>query len=421
MKISSKYKPLFKLLGDYYPEVDTVIMTGGRYSGKSFAVSVFANEGAVQYGWDIMYTRFTNESIEDSIKKEFLEKLDILGTSQLYNIKNDRARLRDDNGGVVFKGMKTGAKNQKANLKSLKGFNCLIVDEAEEIPDESTFEKVYLSIRSPEKRNVSILLLNPDVKTHWIYQTMFESKGVLDGFNGVKDNVMYIHTSYLDLAAESIPENILKYYERMKGTDPDKYENIIMGGWIDSLQGSVFPKESLNRFALADIDRSLKRAAVAYTDVATGGGDYYCTAYAELIGDKFYVTDVIMNKAGSNETIPQTIAMLTTLKPDFYQIETNAAGQVFYDQIHPKLTTTATIPLHNSTGKETRIINQAYFIKRHFVFRNDYAAGSEYDIFMKQICSFNLDKKMNVNDDAPDVASGLCAFALTYYERFLES
>ena len=46
IKLSHKFKPLFKLLppdGNYYPEVDTVIITGGRYSAKSYTVGIFSN------------------------------------------------------------------------------------------------------------------------------------------------------------------------------------------------------------------------------------------------------------------------------------------------------------------------------------------------------------------------------------------
>ena len=37
-----KYNALFSLLVDKHKEVDTIIITGGRGSGKSYTVAVFA-------------------------------------------------------------------------------------------------------------------------------------------------------------------------------------------------------------------------------------------------------------------------------------------------------------------------------------------------------------------------------------------
>lgn len=419
MKIPKKYRPLFKLLGNNHKEVDTVIITGGRYSSKSYTVSTFVSEAALHYEWDILYTRFTNFSIEDSIKKEFITKLDERAITHHFDITQNKAKLKDGNGSVSFKGIKTGSLAQTANLKSLVGFNCLVVDEAEEIPNYETFKKVYYSIRSKTKRNLSILILNPTVKEHWIYKEFFEPNEIQDGFNGIVENVLYIHTSYLDVPQGVIPENIYNDYKRLELKEPEEYRHVVIGGWLDSIEGTLFKRAELIKFKLSEIDRTKAIAKVAYTDVAQGGGDYYCTVYAELIGKVFFITDVLMTQAGSLETIPQTVAMLNDLKPNYYQIETNGAGKVFYDQISVQLRQTATIPLTNSTGKETRILNQAYFIRKHFAFRTDYEIGSGYDVFMKQVLSFNLDKKLNTNDDAPDALSGLCAFALEYYERFL--
>ena len=60
------------------------------------------------------------------------------------------------------------------------------------------------------------------------------------GFNGVKDNVMYIHTSYLDVPKEYIAKNIITYYETLKREDSKKYEQIVLGGWTEAVEGRVF-------------------------------------------------------------------------------------------------------------------------------------------------------------------------------------
>ena len=169
VKFSKKYQPLFKLLNDdFYKEVDLVILTGGRSSAKSFATAVLSLLGLVTKGWNVLYTRFTNASIVDSIKPEVDEKIELLQYENLVTSTN--SHIESGTNRIAFKGIKTGSHQQTANLKSLSGFNVFVVDEAEELPDYDTFEKVYLSIRSKDKRNITILLLNPTTIHHWIYR-----------------------------------------------------------------------------------------------------------------------------------------------------------------------------------------------------------------------------------------------------------
>jgi phage terminase large subunit len=175
---------------------------------------------------------------KDSIIPEFTGGLNALNISEEFEVNLDR--IKHKNGGeVVFKGMKTSSGNQTAALKSLKGFNCLIVDEAEEMPSQKDFEKIQLSIRHPDKPNISILILNPATKEHWIYKKYFEERGISGGFNGVKDNVCYIHTSYLD-CIEHVPKNIISEFDRMKARRLQEYNNVVLGGWLDKAEGVVY-------------------------------------------------------------------------------------------------------------------------------------------------------------------------------------
>ena len=238
IKFSEKYQPLFELLEDEHSQVDIVIMTGGRSSAKSFAVAVASLTALVDYGWNVLYTRFTNVSISDSVKAEVDEKIELLNLENKVN--SIQSNIEHKKNRISFKGMKTGSKQQTANLKSLSGFNCFVVDEAEEIPNYEIFEKAYLSIRSKDKRNLTILILNPASVHHWIYRKFFLDKNIEAGSNCINENIMYIHTSYLDVPKEYIAENIRRYYEQLKETDEKKYNQIVLGGWTDAVEGRVF-------------------------------------------------------------------------------------------------------------------------------------------------------------------------------------
>jgi len=246
IKFSKKYKPLFEILSGKYPEVDTVIITGGRGSAKSYVISVFSLIALVQHAWNVLYTRFTNVSIVDSIKPEVDDKIELLNYENYVNSTNTHIESKGNR--IAFKGIKTGSKQQTANLKSLFGFNCFVVDEAEELPDYETYEKVFLSIRSIDKRNLTILILNPASVHHWIYRHFFSGMNVDAGSNLIKDNVCYIHTSYLDVEREYLADNIVSYYQQLKEKDEKKYNQVVLGGWTEAVEGRVFTNWTRNTY-----------------------------------------------------------------------------------------------------------------------------------------------------------------------------
>ena len=246
IKFSKKYKPLFDILQGKNPEVDTIIITGGRGSAKSYVISVFSLIALVQHKWNVLYTRFTNVSIVDSIKPEVDDKISLLNFEPY--VKSTNSHIESGINRIAFKGIKTGSKQQTANLKSLFGFNCFVVDEAEELPDYETYEKVFLSIRSKEKSNLTILILNPSSVHHWIYRHFFSGMGVDGGSNTIKDNICYIHTSFLDVEREYLANNIVSYYQQMKLKDLKKYNQIVLGGWTEAVEGRVFTTWKRNTY-----------------------------------------------------------------------------------------------------------------------------------------------------------------------------
>lgn len=247
IEISKKYNPLFNR-----PKgVDTYIVTGGRFSSKSYSVAIAAVNWAATLNHRILYGRYTNVSGKDSTFPEVEEKVKLLGWDSAFDITSNRIDGTLNDSKIVFKGFKTGSNVQTASLKSLKDFSTLIVEEAEEIPDFDTYEKVSLSIRGnndfSSEPNIKVLILNPTTKEHWIYKEFFESKGVEAGFNGIKDNVCYIHTSYLD-CLDFVPKDILRSFENMKITKPVRYKHIVMGGWLDKLEGCVIEDWKIGQF-----------------------------------------------------------------------------------------------------------------------------------------------------------------------------
>src|SRR5690606_1247968 len=113
----------------------------------------------------------------------------------------------------------------------------------------------------------NILLLNPTTSTHWIYEQFFDDAGVQAGWNGVKGNVLYIHSTYHDMPRQFIPDNHWNDYEdkreayeawmklskEERDNSPLKrkakyYRHTLLGGWLEKSEGVIFEDWELGAF-----------------------------------------------------------------------------------------------------------------------------------------------------------------------------
>ena len=247
IELAKKYEPLFTA-----PEtVRYYILTGGRGSSKSFTANSFLSLLTMEEGHRILFTRYTMVSAGLSIIPEFIEKLELLNIAEAYSITRDEILNRATGSSVLFKGIKTSSGDQTAALKSLQGVTTWALDEAEELTDEDTFDTINLSIRQKGFHNRVILIMNPTTKEHWVYKRFFEDRGVKEGFNGIKDDVCYIHTTYED-NIENLDKSFIATVEKLKQTNPKKYKHKILGGWLDKAEGVIF-----NNWTHGEFDNSL--------------------------------------------------------------------------------------------------------------------------------------------------------------------
>jgi phage terminase large subunit len=223
------------------------IITGGRGSGKSFEVGRFTSLLSFEVGHKILFTRQTMTSAHLSIIPEFQEKIDLLELNDFFDVNRGEIKNNQTNSEIIFRGIKTSSGDQTANLKSLQGVTTWILDEAEELTDEKTFDKINLSIRQKGVQNRVILILNPATKEHWIYKRFFENANVQEGFTGVKGNTTYIHTTYLD-NIKNLDQSFIDEIEHIRKTNPKKYKHVILGGWLDKAEGVVFTNWKFGKF-----------------------------------------------------------------------------------------------------------------------------------------------------------------------------
>jgi phage terminase large subunit len=221
--------------------VDTSSLRGDADcgSGKSFGVAVFLLNLTYEDGHRILFSRYTMTSAQTSIIPEFVEKIELMGVQDDFRITKDEIINLTTKNSIIFKGIRTSSGNQTAALKSLNGITTFVLDEAEELVDEDTFNKIDLSVRVQDKPNRCILILNPTTKEHWIYQRWYQNIGVPEGWNGKEGNSTYIHTTYMD-NKENLSDSFLEQVYEMKRRRPDQYQHAILGGWLNKAEGTIY-------------------------------------------------------------------------------------------------------------------------------------------------------------------------------------
>ncbi len=247
ISIPKPYQTLAEVLHGKHENVRYIICTGGRGSGKSFSVNTLLCDLLLRENHGVLFTRYTLKSADDSIIPEFRDKIEKLGAENISNITKNDIEFTHNNSVIKFRGIKTSSGNQTAKLKSLKGVNIFVLEEAEESHDEEEFDTLDLSFRDKDKINIIILVLNPTNKDHWIYTRFFEKKGVTGGFNGIVNNVAYIHTDYRD-NYNNLSKSFISNIEEIKRSNKSKYKHKVLGGWIEKAEGVIYDNWEYGKF-----------------------------------------------------------------------------------------------------------------------------------------------------------------------------
>lgn len=221
--LNPKYEPLYKL-GTRY-----CVITGGRGSAKSFSVSVYLLLKTFEEGKTILFTRLTMTSAEISIIPEFWEKVELMGMEGMFHKTQNSIENLQTGSKILFRGLKSSSGNNTANLKSINNITIWVLDEAEEMIDETMFDKIDLSLRKKDEQCEVIMVMNPpDNKKHFMFRKFYGGYGLANVHNGVVGNCTFIHTTYLD-NIRNLNQTFLDLAENCKKVDPEKYNNIYLG------------------------------------------------------------------------------------------------------------------------------------------------------------------------------------------------
>jgi PBSX family phage terminase large subunit len=255
----------------------------------------------------------------------------------------------------------------------------------------------HLEIRTADK---IILDFNPLTK-FWVHTEIID-KNTPHSF---------IHSTYKD--NEFLSPKIVTAIERKRHNE--NWWQVYGLGNIGFSEEIVFNENKMKRFE--SYNRPDGAISVSYTDVAYGGGDYFCTVFADVFDNKVYIHDVIFNKNSIDINEELLLTKLQRHKTKYYAIETNGGAIAFGKRIK-KVYGNKFVPINNRQNKATRIIDQAVIIIDNFHFKKDLVG--EYSTYFNQLTSFNIDLSKNKNDDAPDATAGLAYFLTFGLKMFLE-
>lgn len=250
--INPKYKKLYSTKKRY------ILVTGGRGSGKTFAVQDFLIRLLEQPNQGVLYTRYTMTSVDKTIIPLFIKHIDLISNVSLYHITKKRIENKRTGSFILFSGIKTSSGDQTGNLKSLPDITTWVVEEGEDFNNENSFTDIDDSIRSKDIQNRVIWIQNPTTRNHFIYKKFFKfshNKEAIckDAFyldndgnkqlstfqRSTHEDVEHIHTTYEDNKENLNPKKVLQW-ERVKTKDPKKWANKYGGSWIDMPEGVIF-------------------------------------------------------------------------------------------------------------------------------------------------------------------------------------
>jgi len=332
-----------------------LLLSGGRGSGKSFALSLALALQLREAGHRVLFTRYTLASAADSIIPEFEEKLNRLGIAHEFERTGANIRHRASGSEILFRGIKTSSGNQTAKLKSLHGITVWVLDEADEMPDEDEFEKIDLSIRSMAKSNKIILAFNPPHVAHWLHSRFWKPHDLPDGFCGSRNGVRYIHTDYRTNRPNLPPQQVAAL-DAMEQANPDRYRRIALGYWAREIDGALWAEAMFKRVR-PDAVPELRRVVVAIDPAATANATSDETgllaAGIDLAGRIWVLEDGTL-KASPLGWARAALSMLRRYNGDRIVAEVNNGGDMVETTIRQADPTAPYRAVHASRGKMVR-------------------------------------------------------------------
>ncbi len=221
------------------------LLMGGRGAGRSTVASQFAIAKLIAGDYSrTAVMRYVLGDIRNSIYREIIDRAEENGIKENLDINDSMMVINYGANSINAVGFRKSSGDQKAKLKSLANYTCVIIEEADEIP-EADFMQLDDSLRTLKGDILIVLLLNPPPRTHWIIQRWFNLLP-----SQVKDfyipelkpeltDTLFIRTNWRDNAVNLSPQ-ALKQYAAYKDSKPSHYCYMIEGLVPETVEGKIY-------------------------------------------------------------------------------------------------------------------------------------------------------------------------------------
>ncbi len=316
-QVNKVYEPLFLKKARYF------ILMGGRGAGRSTVASQYANSKLVapEY-FRCAIMRYILGDIRNSIYREITDRAEENEIKEALQINDSQMSIHYGANSINAVGFKKSSGDQKAKLKSLANYNCVIIEEADEIPEED-FIQLDDSLRTLKGEITIILLFNPPPKDHWIIRRWFVlEKSEKKDFYIPKlkpeiTDTIFIHSSFEDNIT-NISEESISNYRAYETTKPDHYWNMIRGLVPEVVKGKIYSNWQI----IDDIpfEARLERRGLdfGYTNDPTALIDIYKYNGGFIFDEQLYqkgMSNAQIYNVNESLEEPQTLVMADSAEP----------------------------------------------------------------------------------------------------------
>ena len=223
-----------------------IILMGGRGAGRSYVASQFALAkliGPEYFRCAIM--RAVHSDIRLSLWQELKDRMSEQDIEEsIHLIDNSMTAIYGDNQ-INAIGFRASAGARSAKLKSLAGYNTVIIEEAEEI-GEAEFMKLNDSLRTVKGEITVVFCLNTPPKSHWFIREFFDLEpSDVSGFHkpvlnkAHQDDTIFLYFNYKSNLA-NLDAATVKRYAGYRDTKPEYYYHMIEGLCPDTVRGRIY-------------------------------------------------------------------------------------------------------------------------------------------------------------------------------------
>lgn len=281
------------------------VVKGSRASKKSKTTALWFATWLNKKGYEqanLVVFRKTYRTLRDSCFSDLKWALERLGVMNDWIIRNSPLEMERRSTGqkILFRGLDDVLKVTSITVE--KGHLCWAwLEEAYEVMNEDDFNILDESIRGQVPAplwKMWTITFNPWNERHWLKSRFFDNKD--------KDTLA-LTTNYL--CNEWLDKADLRVFERMKETNPRRYQVAGLGFW-GIVDGLVYENFKEQDYSLKDIQQD-ELITVAGVDFGyTNDPTAFFIGFLDLEGSKIYVWDELYKKGLSNKAIYQEITKM---------------------------------------------------------------------------------------------------------------